>query len=240
MGNMGGKITSTYKNNKHNPFCWKKSRKQRSSLFAKFLNLLLYTKNHDLIPHSILLEEIPFPTDTDNWSMQEYHIWSSSLELLNIRSNYGCVNKVKLNEKVYIEMKFLNDMYDVGFSLLIDHLRSDYYYWKYSQDILDENIQDDSITTKRSFSPVSSNSDDHSTISTISSYVESYHLFSLSPPKKRFGDKVPFEKVEELLINVQLKYGTIRKKKGYNNVWIWKESNRDSGNGVMSNLQLLN
>ena len=76
---MGGKF-STYK---HKSFHWTKPRKKRSALFTRFLSVLLYTRSYDLFPNSILfIEDIPFPTDTDNWSMQEYNIWSSLLNVL--------------------------------------------------------------------------------------------------------------------------------------------------------------
>ncbi|CAG8551224.1 19016_t:CDS:2 [Rhizophagus irregularis] len=55
---MGGKVSS-YKNKSFN---WTRQRKKRSALFTRFLSVLLYTKNHDLIPNSILLDDIPFPT----------------------------------------------------------------------------------------------------------------------------------------------------------------------------------
>ncbi|CAG8467845.1 7440_t:CDS:2 [Funneliformis mosseae] len=211
---MGGKFSSN----------WTKSRKQRSALFAKFLNILLYTKYIDLVPHSILLEDILFPTKMDNWSEQEYNIWSLLLNLLEERTSKGYINKVKLYEKTYLEMKFVNELYDESFKDLIDCLNNDYYYWKNSLKILAKNVQDD---LKRSL-PSSSNSDDSDVHSTISSSVD----IPLLPPKKQFGDLVPFEKVEELLKKVQLQFGIIYKTKGYKasnkNVWIWEKSNRDT------------
>ena len=147
---MGGKF-STYK---HKSFHWTKPRKKRSALFTRFLSVLLYTRSYDLFPNSILLEDILFPTDTDNWSMQEYNIWSSLLNVLEIRSSNSSINRIELQGKNYVEMKFINEIYDVGFNMLIDCLRNDVYYWKKSQ-----NISEQSIITKRSLSPVSFYSD---------------------------------------------------------------------------------
>ncbi|CAI2175360.1 18577_t:CDS:1 [Funneliformis geosporum] len=230
---MGGKVSST------NSYNWTKSRKQRSALFAKFLNIILYTKYIDLVPHSILLEDILFPTKTDNWSEQEYNIWSLLLNLLEERTSLGYINKVKIYEKTYLEMKFVNEIYDESFKDLIECLNNDYYYWKSSLKILAKNVQDD---LKRSLPPSSKSDDSDDVHSTNSSSVE----ITLSPPKKQFGDIVPFEQVEELLNKVQLQYGIIYKKKGcksFNkNVWIWEKSNkssRDSKSSKTSNLNPL-
>ncbi|CAI2170524.1 17465_t:CDS:1 [Funneliformis geosporum] len=228
---MGGKVSST------NSYNWTKSRKQRSALFAKFLNIILYTKYIDLVPHSILLEDFLFPTKTDNWSEQEYNIWSLLLNLLEKRTSLGYINKVKIYEKTYLEMKFVNEIYDESFKDLIECLKNDYYYWKSSLKVLAKNVQDD---LKKSLPP--SNSDDSDVHSTNSSSIE----ITLLPPKKQFGDTFPFEKVEELLNKVQLQYGIIYKKEGSKtsnkNVWIWEKSNKsniDSKTSKSSNLKLL-
>jgi hypothetical protein len=118
-------------------------------------------------------------------------------------------------------MKFINEIYDVGFNTLIDSLRNDAYYWKKSQSILEQGI-----ITRRSLSPVSFYSD-----------------YSLDILDNVCDIAAPFEKVEELLIKFQLqkeKYGIIigRKEKNKkaidNNVLIWKISNRNSGSSGSS------
>lgn len=219
---MGGKVSS-YKNKSFN---WQtRQRKKRSALFTKFLSVLLYTKNHDLIPNSILLDDIPFPTSAENWSPQEYNIWSSLLNVLEVRSHHRTINKVELNGKNYIELTFINEMYDSGLNILIDYLRNDDYYWKKSQSILEDNTQKKFIVPKRPLSPMSIYSD--------------YSLDVLDIFDDVNNDVIPFEKVEELLIKFQLqkdKFGLFRKEKNKSasNVWIWKKSNRDSGIGEIS------
>jgi hypothetical protein len=227
---MGGKVSS-YKNKSFN---WTRQRKKRSALFTKFLSVLLYTKNHDLIPNSILLDDIPFPTSTENWSAQEYNIWSSLLNVLEIRSNYGKINKVELDGKNYVELKFVNEIYDGGLDILIDYLRSDDYYWKKSQNILGDNIQKSFIVPRRPLSPISCYSD--------------YSIDNLNTFDDIDNDIIPFEKVEELLIKFKLqkdKYGMISKGKNKSyksasNILIWKKSNRDSGIGEISVLNFEN
>ena len=101
---MGARFSS------NKSFNWSNSRKKRSVLFTKFLYVLLYTRSHDLIPNSILLEDIPFPTNRYNWSLREYNIWSSLLEVFKIRSNFeNSICKVEIHGKKYVEMKFIND-----------------------------------------------------------------------------------------------------------------------------------
>ncbi|GBC09106.1 hypothetical protein RclHR1_08600004 [Rhizophagus clarus] len=229
---MGGKVSS-YKNKSFN---WQtRQRKKRSALFTKFLSVLLYTKNHDLIPNSILLDDIPFPTNAVNWSPQEYNIWSSLLNVLEIRSHNRTINKVELNGKNYIELTFINEIYDVGLNILIDYLRNDEYYWKKSQSILEDNIQEKFIVPKRPLSPMSVYSDCSVDV------LDNLDIFD-----DVNNDVIPFEKVEELLIKFQLqkdKYGLFKKEKiksSVNNVWIWKKSNRDSGIGEISILNFEN
>src|SRR6266542_2417774 len=197
---MGGKVSS-YRNKSFN---WTKQRKKRAVLFTKFLRVLLYTRNHDIIPNSILFEDIPFPTSIENWSMQEYNIWSSLINLLDIRSKNRAVNKVELNGKNYVEMGFVNGIYDDdGFNILIDYLRNDDYYWKKSQNILEENIQENFIVPRRSLSPISFHSDYS---------LEALDIFDDYDQ----SDIIPFEKVKELLIKFQLqkdKFGLSRKVK---------------------------
>ncbi|CAB4388220.1 hypothetical protein RhiirA5_358781 [Rhizophagus irregularis] len=221
---MGGKVSS-YKNKSFN---WTRQRKKRSALFTRFLSVLLYTKNHDLIPNSILLDDIPFPTSTENWTAREYNIWSSLLNVLEIRSNYGKINKVELNGKNYIELKFVNEIYDGGLNTLIDYLRNDDYYWKKSQNVLGENFQSNFIIPRRPLSPVSFYSD-----YSLDIYDNLDILDDIN------NDIISFEKVDELLIRFQLqkdKFGMFSKgkNKSVSNIWIWKKSNRDSGIGEIS------
>ncbi|RIA93150.1 hypothetical protein C1645_763157 [Glomus cerebriforme] len=224
---MGGKFSS----HKNKSFHWSKPHKKRSALFTKFLTVLLYTRNHDLIPNSILLEDIPFPTNNENWSVNEYNIWFSLLKLLEIRSKERTINKIEINGKNYVEMSFINNFYDdEGFNNLIEHLRNDDYYWKKSQNILEGIIQENIVVPKRSLSPTS--------------FCSDYTLDGITYDD---GDVIDDIKIEQLLIKFQLykdKYGLIskEKKKNYNNVanniWIWKKPNRHSRVNEISILKI--